>query len=265
MTAPSPRFSVVTATRDAMAGLTLTWQSLAAQIGPAFEWIVADGDSHDDTVAWLSQLADDRVRWTSQPDRGVYDAMNRGLSEARGELVLFLNAGDHLYDADVLASVHDDQQRRQWRWGYGATQVVGLDGAEVGVHRHHPFRRRWLEWGYRSVPHPSTYFTRGLLTELGGYDLDYPVAADQELMLRAARLAEPGVMEPVLATFALGGASSRQSPDAFVRQARQMRQAHHRMLAGSAGLDAAATTALAVEERLRAKASRAPWRQGAHS
>jgi glycosyltransferase involved in cell wall biosynthesis len=259
------RFTVVTAVLDDLAGLQLTWPSLAAQTCADWQWVVADGGSGKATSAWLSSLTDARVTWTSQPDRGVYDAMNRGLSTATGDLVVFLNAGDALAGAGVLALVDADQARRHWSWGYGATEVVDGEGTVVGVHRQHPFRRSWLEWGYRSVPHPSTYFTRALLVDLGGYDLAWPIAADQELIMRAAARAEPGMIGDTLATFRLGGASSKQAPDAFVRQARDIRRANHRMLAGRPWLDSAVTRTLAAEEQLRARLSRAAWRQAGAS
>lgn len=97
-----PLFSIVTITRDNLDGLKRTECSLAAQSLRGFEWIVIDGDSNDGTKDYLATLD---VLAISEPDRGIYDAMNKGIDRAHGDYLLFLNAGDTLADADILATL----------------------------------------------------------------------------------------------------------------------------------------------------------------
>ncbi|MEY4488264.1 MAG: hypothetical protein RIQ79_772, partial [Verrucomicrobiota bacterium] len=100
------RVSVVTVCRNAGARLDATSASVAAQGRADCEWLVIDGASTDDTVPraehWRGRIAGP-VRIVSEPDGGIYDAMNKGLRLARGEWVLFLNAGDGFADGDSLA------------------------------------------------------------------------------------------------------------------------------------------------------------------
>lgn len=95
----SPLFSIVTITRNNLDGLRRTRASLAAQSSRHFEWVVIDGDSTDGTKDHLPENA------LSEPDKGIYDAMNKGIDRATGDYILFLNAGDTLSDPDILATL----------------------------------------------------------------------------------------------------------------------------------------------------------------
>lgn len=97
-------FSIVTITRNDAPGLIRTGQSLTAQSFTDYEWIVIDGASADGTAAWLATTG---ALWTSEPDKGIYDAMNKGIARARGTYILFLNAGDRLAAPDTLARLRD--------------------------------------------------------------------------------------------------------------------------------------------------------------
>lgn len=99
-----PPLSIVTVVRNDPAGLERTRASLATQQERGFEWILIDGASTDATRPLVrALLADGTARGVSEPDGGIYDAMNKGLRLARGEHMLFLNAGDRLLDAGALA------------------------------------------------------------------------------------------------------------------------------------------------------------------
>jgi glycosyltransferase involved in cell wall biosynthesis len=108
----APFFTVITATFNAGALFDRTFASIAAQTWRNFEWIVIDGGSREDTVARIRAARHLITYWQSEPDRGIADAWNKGLEIARGQHILFLNAGD-TYDADFLqavASVADGQK-----------------------------------------------------------------------------------------------------------------------------------------------------------
>jgi putative colanic acid biosynthesis glycosyltransferase len=97
--------SVITVNLNDAAGLRATARSVAAQERPPDEWIVIDGGSRDDSIAVIREFEALVHCWTSAPDRGVYDGMNRGLRLARGSYVLFMNAGDCFAGADNLARI----------------------------------------------------------------------------------------------------------------------------------------------------------------
>lgn len=100
---PAPLLSIVTPTRNDRARLAATARSIAAQRGGDFEWVVIDGASDDGTLDVVAGHAGLAAHVVSEPDAGIYDAMNRGLRLARGEFVQFLNAGDAYDGADTLA------------------------------------------------------------------------------------------------------------------------------------------------------------------
>lgn len=105
MIAPAIRFSVVTIVRNDEAGLRRTRDSLMGQTCPDWEWIIQDGASNDGTAEFALSLQASRIHPRSEQDAGIYDAMNRGLRVARGEWIIFMNAGDRFASDDVLARV----------------------------------------------------------------------------------------------------------------------------------------------------------------
>jgi glycosyltransferase involved in cell wall biosynthesis len=100
-----PKLTIITVVYNGAPLLEGTIQSVAAQKAGAWEYLIIDGASTDGTLDMIQQYASTITRWISEPDRGLYDAMNKGLSMARGEFVWFLNAGDHLASPDTLEQV----------------------------------------------------------------------------------------------------------------------------------------------------------------
>lgn len=98
------KFSVITVCYNAADIITATINSVLCQSYHDFEYIVIDGKSTDGTVEKISQYLD-RIKWISEKDKGIYDAMNKGISFAMGDYVIFMNAGDMFYDSNVLNNV----------------------------------------------------------------------------------------------------------------------------------------------------------------
>jgi len=98
-----PLISIITVNLDEAAGLRRTAASVAEQTFRDFEWWIIDGGSSDSSLAVIRDFQSHLTGWSSAPDRGVYDGMNRGLRSARGTYVVFMNGGDRLADADALA------------------------------------------------------------------------------------------------------------------------------------------------------------------
>ena len=98
--------SIVTITYNNISGFKQTAESIIKQSEQSFEWIVIDGGSSDGTVEYLKSLSRQPDYWVSERDRGIYDALNKGISRATGQYVCCMNAGDCFYDFDVLAKVY---------------------------------------------------------------------------------------------------------------------------------------------------------------
>ena len=99
------KLSVITVTMNAVKGFLTTARSIAAQDFLSREWIVIDGGSNDGTIAIIRDFDQHITYWTSGPDRGIYDAMNKGLAKAGGEWVIFMNAGDFFPDKETLTRI----------------------------------------------------------------------------------------------------------------------------------------------------------------
>lgn len=206
-----PDVSVITVVRNDLAGLQATFASVAAQTDVLVEHVVVDGLSSDGCQRWsaLHEPADGTSEvFVSEGDAGIYDAMNKGIDLASGDLLIFMNAGDCFAAPDVLAYVVRDWHEHRWSWGYGATDR--WDGDVLSWRAdNRPFDRAGLVRGSFWVPHQGCFFAATLLNEIGSYDLTIGMAADQELILRAAFAGEPQTWGRTIADFQNGGAHSR--------------------------------------------------------
>ncbi|MCW2687522.1 MAG: hypothetical protein JWR37_2412, partial [Mycobacterium sp.] len=205
-------FSVVTISFNDLEGLKRTVESVRAQRYEGHvEHIVIDGGSGDKVVDYLSQSEPGFAYWQSEPDAGRYDAMNQGVAHASGDLVWFMHSSDCFSDPDALAQV---AQRISGHgpardlWGYAQVNRIGADGRSLGVWGTVPFEMSKFSMGRQPIPHQATFFGLSLLHKLGGYDLDFGIAADQLYIFRAAMLRDPVTLERVVCDFDTSGAGS---------------------------------------------------------
>ena len=189
--------SIITATYNAAATIADCLQSVASQTHPA-EHIIIDGASTDSTLETVRQLSS-RSHILSEPDRGIYDAMNKGVMLATGDVIGILNADDFYATPNVLAkvaSVFEDpavmscygdlEYVREAGTGDESTQNLKLKIQNYKVVRNWksgPFKPDKFKWGWMP-PHPTFFVRRSVYEKLGLFRLDMGSAADYELMLR---------------------------------------------------------------------------------
>ena len=180
------KISVITVCYNSIATLQDTLESILRQTYPDMESIVVDGASKDGTVELIEKYSHQfsgRMKWLSEPDKGIYDAMNKGISMATGDIIGFLNADDYYQDGGVLETIAEAFAR------HGADAVHGnlhyINGAREIVrtwrgteYRPGSFQRGWCP------AHPTFYCKRDCFTRYGGFDPAIGSAADFELMLR---------------------------------------------------------------------------------
>ena len=206
-----PVVSVVTIVRNDREGLARTVASVHQQTFSNLEHLVIDGASTDGTTAWLmANQSLVRGPVLSEPDDGVYDAMNKGLDRATGVLTVFMNAGDVFPDERTVALVAEDWAKRHWAWAYGGVRWVRAS-APIADIRQEPFDLRSFALGRMWVPHQSTYVTTDLMRALGGFRPEFGVGADQDLLLRVAMKSVPRVFSEILSEFDVGGLHSNQT------------------------------------------------------
>jgi hypothetical protein len=185
-----PLVTVVTATLNCAEDLDKTMLSTVAQDYPNLELIVVDGGSTDGTLEVIRAHEAEIDLWTSQPDRGPYDAMNRAADLANGRYCLFMNAGDWFVDSSAISRALAAAPRTA-DFIIGHHVYVLLDGTET-LHKANDFEEtwHWLRQGELSdrwlqgVPGHQSTFTRTQLLREHRYDIRYHIAADHEFMYR---------------------------------------------------------------------------------
>lgn len=178
------KISIVTVCYNAASTIGATIASVAMQDWPDVEHIIIDGGSSDGTNAVVASSANNRVIFVSEPDEGMYDAMNKGLARATGDYVGFLNADDFLAAPDALRRVAEAAARTRADCVIGDTRFVDGRGRPAGrIYSTWGFRPWWLRIGIMP-PHPSFFARTALLRSAGGFDLSYRISSDFDLVAR---------------------------------------------------------------------------------
>jgi len=177
-----PLFSIITVTWNAAAVIAPTLLSVQRQTSSDYEMLIIDGASTDDTLSIVRQASIAALRIFSEPDKGLYDAMNKGIARARGRYIMFLNAGDALADAAVLARLALLAADGPGVI-YGQTQLVNAQRAVVGQ-RHLTAPKRLDADSFLNgmvVCHQAFVVRRDLVPQ---YDLQYRLSADYDWCIR---------------------------------------------------------------------------------
>lgn len=182
------KISIVTAAYNSAATLPDTMRSVLAQSYPDWEHIIVDGASKDSTVELLRGMEPSyggRLRWVSEPDHGIYDAMNKGIAMATGDVIGILNSDDFFTGPGVLTRVATEMLADDVDAVYGDIHYVDEGDLErpVRYYSSRGFTRRRMLLGYQPA-HPSFYCRRSVYERYGAFDTDFRVAADFENMLR---------------------------------------------------------------------------------
>lgn len=244
--------TIVTVSLNDLAGIKETFRSLRQQTFRNVQHVIIDGASTDGTAAWAREnvVFDDTVV-LSEPDEGIYQAMNKGLGLARGELVCFLNSGDRFADRDVLGVVVNSYEHESWPWAYGFGRMVTASGrtsAGGRVRKRHSWLRQTF-WSYE-ICHQTVFMPPALARKLGGFDEEFRIAADYKLVTNAGRIAEPHVFPRVMAVTMEGGVSSMRT----VESLHETHRARSEILALTGwrkGADRCLTTVLIARSRSR--------------
>ncbi|QXQ14254.1 glycosyltransferase [Skermania piniformis] len=209
-----PTVSVITITFHDDEGLARTIESVLMQSGNFdLEHIIVDGAGSPETIAIMRRLGSTACL-ISEPDRGRYDAMNKGIRAARGDVLWFMNSGDSFAAPQAVQSALDTMVDVRNEWGFGLQCNFVADGSIRGVSvQRFPFSLWALAVGALGavVPHQATYFGADLVAEIGEYDLDLPIAADQLFIMQAAQIVEPRRCWQVVSHFGLTGIGSAMS------------------------------------------------------
>jgi glycosyltransferase involved in cell wall biosynthesis len=177
------KISLITVTYNAESTISRCIESVIAQNYTNLEYIIIDGGSTDGTLQIINRYKDNINILITEPDHGIYDAMNKGIRMASGNVTGTLNADDFFASDDILSSVAAAFASSDIDILYGDLDYINPDETIRRKWRTRAYQKGLYNWGWMP-PHPTFYCKSELFERYGYYSLDYGTAADYELMLR---------------------------------------------------------------------------------
>jgi glycosyltransferase involved in cell wall biosynthesis len=186
----NPRFSIITVTYNAEKVIEETIQSVITQTYKNYEYIIIDGASKDNTLSVIDKYKDMISSVVSEPDKGLYDAMNKGIAAATGDYLCFLNAGDSFHEDDTLQlMVHSIDDNELPDVLYGETAIVNKEGHFLHMRRlQTPEKLTWKSFKQGMLVCHQAFFARRSLTE--PFNLSYRFSADFDWCIRVMKKAK---------------------------------------------------------------------------
>ena len=205
-------FSVITVAYNSIETISKCCHSVATQNQSSVEHILVDGGSDDGTAEFLAQYAasNENVQLTSEPDDGIYNAMNKGLSQASGDIICILNSDDYFQHSEVLSSVYNlFDLHSECEAILTGIQFCNAEGRVLRKVDPKWFRPNRLSYGWMP-PHPGIFLKRSVYDSIGGYKEDYKIAADYEFCIRAFLVKKIGykAVSDTTVNMRLGGVST---------------------------------------------------------
>ncbi len=200
------KISIITVCLNSEKTIEQTIRSVLGQKDEDFEYIIVDGCSSDNTLDIVGKYSKDITRIVSEQDGGIYDAMNKGIALATGEIIGIINSDDW-YEEGALEAVRKCFQAVNAEVVYGRMNVVN-ENEEVSTLIPTDIRKIRYEM---EIPHPTVFIKREVYDKYGYFQLKYKIASDYELLLRFySRGVKFFYLDKVLANFRLGGVSQRE-------------------------------------------------------
>ena len=216
-------FSVITVTYNASQWLERTIQSVISQSYPHIEYIIVDGNSTDGTLELIKKYQSAITHCISEPDRGLYDAMNKGLKLASGDYVWFINAGDRLYsETTVQEIVNRIDEKNLPDIVYGETAIVDAQGNPLGMRRlKTPENLTWKSFSMGMLVCHQSFIVKRAIAE--PYDLQYRFTADYDWCIRCLKKADTAFnTHLILSRFMEAGLSAENRKESLKERYRIM-------------------------------------------
>jgi len=179
------KVSIITVTYNSGKYLEDCIRSVIMQGYPGIEHIIVDGKSTDNTLDIIKKYQANISKSISETDRGIYDAINKGMTMATGDIIGILNSDDILVDADVIESIVKVFEQNNVDTVYGDLEYVAANDTNkiIRIWKGRPFKKSRFRYGWMPA-HPTFYIKRSLLQKYGYYENHYYTAADYEFMAR---------------------------------------------------------------------------------
>lgn len=199
--------SIITINLNNKPGLEKTISSVINQTFDDFEYIIIDGGSSDGSLEIIKKYTDKYSYWASERDKGIYNAMNKGILKATGKYCLFLNSGDYLVNDNVISSVFSTEQNTDIIYGSILNDYSTYKREVQYPHEKYITFRHFLK---STLPHPSTFIKRSLFDKVGLFNEDLIITSDWEFFLKAIFKYNASIkkLEQPIAVYEINGLSS---------------------------------------------------------
>jgi glycosyltransferase involved in cell wall biosynthesis len=209
-----PKISIITINQNNEVGLKKTIESVIAQKFTDFEYIIIDGASTDGSVEVINQHSNKLAYWVSEPDSGIYNAMNKGIAKANGEYCLFLNSGDWLNN-NVLEKVAP-QLNNKIDILYGNLYILDNNGRISETFFPDSIRFSYLFENY--IPHPASFINTSLFKKIGFYNENYKICSDWDFFLKAIAIQNCTTQHiPLFVTYFINDGISALNYDTIIK------------------------------------------------
>lgn len=211
-----PKVSIITVCLNSANTIRDTIESVINQTYQNIEYIIIDGGSTDGTIDIIREYEPCITKWVSEPDNGIYDAMNKGIKMATGEIIGIVNSDDYL-ELEAVRSVGDmylvhqdgDVFHGRVRIINNLNDIKYIIASAEDVYKQNNFKMK--------IPHGGVFITKGCYLENGLYNVNYKIGADHDLLLRLIKSNKKFVfVNQVISNMRLGGVSSTKYKDTFI-------------------------------------------------
>lgn len=197
--------SIITPCLNSKKTIRKTIESVINQTYKNIEYIIVDGESTDGTIEIINEYREkykDRIKFISEKDHGIYDAMNKGIKLCSGSLIGIINSDDY-YETNAVEIMVESMNESTYQILYGIVRVLKNETEYALSMNNHNFLNELM------IPHPTCFITKKIYEDFGAYNLKYKLASDYDLMLRSFRNKKISFISvgDIISNYSLGGAS----------------------------------------------------------
>jgi glycosyltransferase len=226
------KVSIITATYNSAPTIEMCMHSVLNQTHLDIEYIIVDGGSTDETITKLSKIAESNsnIIWSSEPDKGIYDALNKGIAKATGAIVGFVHSDDFLADLTIINQVVTSFEKNNVDGVYGDLHYVAFDNTSKIIRNwvSQPFHERLLKQGWMPA-HPTLFLKKEVYDNYGSFNLTYKIAADYDFILRIFKHIDLNFfyLPKAIVKMRVGGASNRSLKNIILKTKEDYRAIKH--------------------------------------
>lgn len=206
-------YSIITVCRNAEDCIIPSIMSLQSQTFPDYEYIVIDGGSTDNTIDLIKNHCNNKIDvLLSEPDTGIYDAMNKGIEAASGDYIFFLNAGDQFFDKYVLDNVSKFITESEADFIYGNAEIIDQVGTCLSL-RSHENINGINQLFYQTITHQAIFAKKSTFEMVGQFNLNYKIRADYDWLIKCfkEKKLKKYYVNLIISKFLIGGVSGRNA------------------------------------------------------